>query len=183
MALVVETGTGADPAANSYATVADCTAYHEAHLYATPWTNATAPNKEIALRMATRVLDQSVAWYGYLAKDGQPLQWPRVRVPNRQRFAYTPGVGTATNFWPANQIPKPIRDATCELARVLLEGDRTKDAAWKGIEHMNIAGEIEFTFDKTDRAKTFTNQVEQMLQPFGRFRFKGSGMRRVVRGQ
>lgn len=182
MALVVETGSGNNPAANSYALVADGDAYHAAHLYATAWTGADNPTKEKALMMATMVLDQTMAWHGYLSNSEQPLQWPRNRVINRNRYSYAYGYGSQSQWYDPTKIPKDIRDATCELARTLLEGDRTKDVAWKGIQSMNIAGEIQFTFDKLDRTRVFTDQLVQMLQPFGRPRYKGGG-RRVVRGQ
>lgn len=182
MALVVETGTGDNPAANSYADVAASDAYHANHLYPEAWNNANADRKAVALIMATRVLDQSMAWYGYMSQGNQPLQWPRNRVPNRNRFSYAYGYGSQSRWYDFNKIPNEIRDVTCELARTLLEGDKTKDAPWKGIQSMNIAGEIQFTFDKMDRARVFTDQLMQMLQPFGRFRFKGGG-KRVVRGQ
>ena len=56
LVLIKEDGTGLVNA-NTYASVADGDAYHEAHLYATAWTAATTPNKEAALAMATRLID------------------------------------------------------------------------------------------------------------------------------
>ncbi len=44
--------------ANSYCSRADGDAYHEAHLYASAWTGATADQKDAALFWATRLLDE-----------------------------------------------------------------------------------------------------------------------------
>ena len=52
LTLIVEDGTGlAD--ANSYASLEEADAYHEASLYATAWTAATEDNRNKALAMAT----------------------------------------------------------------------------------------------------------------------------------
>src|SRR3954469_6502800 len=81
LVLIKEDGTGLVNA-NTYASVADGDAYHEAHLYATAWTAATTPNKEAALAMAARLIDEEFQFNGYRVSSSQALQWPRSRCPD-----------------------------------------------------------------------------------------------------
>ena len=74
LVLIKEDGTGL-PDANSYADAADADAYHEAHLYAAAWKAASAANKEMALVMATRLIDCSYQFNGFKSVDAQSLQW------------------------------------------------------------------------------------------------------------
>src|SRR5262245_32461822 len=81
LVLVKEDGSGkAD--ANSYATVAECDAYHEGHLYAEKWTAASQARKEAAVVMATRLIDSQFQFNGFRAHSQQALQWPRERCPD-----------------------------------------------------------------------------------------------------
>ena len=67
LTLVKEDGSG-KATANTYAAVSDATAYHEGHLYATAWTNASAGDKEKALAFATRVIDAEYQFRGRRAR-------------------------------------------------------------------------------------------------------------------
>src|SRR3954453_999453 len=81
LVLIKEDGTGLANA-NTYAVVADGDAYHEAHLYATAWTAGSTPNKEAALAMATRLIDEEFQFNGFRVSNAQALQWPRARCPD-----------------------------------------------------------------------------------------------------
>src|SRR6516165_6200699 len=81
LVLINEDGSGkAD--ANSYATVAECDAYHDGHLYADKWAAATQAKKEAALVMATRLIDSQFQFNGFRAHSEQALQWPREKCPD-----------------------------------------------------------------------------------------------------
>ena len=64
LTLIKEDGTGRGDA-NSYVDVADGDAYFQGHLYAPPWTTASADSKAAALVMATRLVDSQFQFNGY----------------------------------------------------------------------------------------------------------------------
>ena len=139
LTLVKETGTGLANA-NSYADRSDGDAYHESHLYATIWDAATQERKEIALVMATRLVDDIVTWKGTKAAEVNALDWPRHAVTLEDG-----------NFVvDDNVIPLPLIHATAEMARLLLATDRTADAGTDGFSKMK-AGSLELVVDNTTK--------------------------------
>lgn len=129
MILIKEDGS-APANANSYATAADGDAYHDGHLYATSWTSAATANKEKALVFATRVIDSQYRFHGYRATTTQALQWPRSNCPDPD----TAPDSTGSAFFSSDQIPTPLINATCEMARALLSTDRTGTPIGEGID-------------------------------------------------
>jgi hypothetical protein len=77
-ALVVETGSGL-ATANSYATLAESTAYFDARSKPSAWVAATWQQKEQSLRIATAYLDSVYGsqWVGIRQSSAQALDWPR----------------------------------------------------------------------------------------------------------
>jgi hypothetical protein len=140
--------------ADSYTTVSESDTYHTNHLYSTSWSSASTANKEIALKMATRILDEKVDWSGLKATDAQALAWGRTGVTDD---GYT--VSSTT-------IPNPIKNAVAEFARHLLAGDSTGDAQGKGLESLEV-GSIKLNFDKTDTAGVLPSIVQEMLRGWG----------------
>lgn len=169
MAFVVEDGTGL-AGANSFASVAECDTYHEGHLYATSWTGAANDRKEAALRMATRVIDAAVIWNGVKKLVTQALGWPRSYAPEAEYQNYGPsyrlGYWNPYRYYDSNTVPKGIKDATCELARLLLQLDRTADPDDKGIKAVKV-GPIDVSFSPEDRPEMLPQTVTLMLRPFG----------------
>src|SRR5687767_13653613 len=98
--------------ANSYITVADATTYHDAHLYATGWSGASADNKIISLIWATRLIDAAYEFVGEIASDTQALRWPRAAAFDRDG-----------RLLANDEIPAAIEQATAELARHLIAAD------------------------------------------------------------
>jgi hypothetical protein len=182
--LIVEDGTGVENA-NSYASIADGDAYHSKHLYADEWSNSPSQKKAKALMMATRVIDSGMEWSGFRNDDDQSLDWPRYGIERRDSsqaglffpVALARGTGMGI-YWPPNEIPKPLKYATCELARELLKADRTIEPSQKGVTQFSLGqGAISATFDKTDRPQAMTEQVLYMLQIFGQSRASRSSVR------
>ena len=102
--------------ANSYITVAEADAYFETHLYGEEWIAMDDEDKEKALYMAARLLDQ-YDWKGLKANNStQALRWPRSLVLDREGWFY---LDSAT-------IPVFLKQATAELARYMTFGDRDK---------------------------------------------------------
>ena len=171
LTLVKETGAGLSTA-NSYATVAEATSYHEGHLYGTVWTAATAGQQASALVMATRLIDSLFRFSGYRANEAQALQWPRAWVPDPDAVPFAPGPNPlASNpfygFLDWTSMPADLVNATCELARVLLTSDRTALTGTEGISSMSIAGAVSFDFTPADRPEIIPDLVKQMLSRWG----------------
>ncbi len=185
LVLIKEDGTGrAD--ANSYASVADGDAYHEAHLYATAWTGATTVNKETALVMATRLIDGEYQFNGGKRTEAQALQWPRERCPDPDRntgTALLPG-GLGWNplnaHVPADVVPKPVVLATCELARELLVADRTATPLGEGITLQRNADQSEIIYNKRDKRPVIPCLVQALLAKYGAL-IKRAGSVRLLR--
>lgn len=155
--LVVEDGSGTADA-NSYASVADADDYHAGHLYAGTWTAADQQQREKALIMATRLLDEHVEWQGAKADDGNGLQWPRTG-------AYDRGGWLIGN----NEVPADLKRAAAEFARLLLVEDRTafdepETAGFKSVR----AGSLAFEVETVDRRRLIPSRVAAMIAPFGR---------------
>jgi hypothetical protein len=192
--LVVEDGTGLANA-NSYATLAEGNDYNGMHLYGDGWFKAPPATRTKALVTATRVIDVQVQFDGYRASTTQALAWPRIYAPYReleQPYLYAAGIiqgmiafgatGVYGVFWPSDAVPIPVKAATCELARVLIEGgDRTKDDPTKGISSLSLgSGAFAVTFNPEDRRAVLPDIVAQILAPLGTVKSK-EGFKHVFR--
>lgn len=168
MALVLDATPGGT-ASNTYCTRADADAYHEAHVAGSTWSAATTAARDAALAHATRVLDAEVEWRGLRAVSGQALAWPRTGL-------YHPDSGAAVD---AASIPRPVREAAAELARLLLAGDRAEEsaAASDGLAALRV-GPVALEFTRGAARDVLGPGVRALLAPFlpawGRLR-PGSG--------
>lgn len=116
MALITTPG-AAD--ADSYATLAEATAYHASRLHSSSWAAlANDAVREAAMKWATRVLDAYPRCYtGAPVDDVQALGWPRSGMLNRNGFPI-PTSGPSS-------IPKELKNAQIELAFQLSVADLT----------------------------------------------------------
>lgn len=178
--LIKEDGTGR-PDANSYASAADADAYHEAHLYAAAWKAASAVNKDMALVMASRLIDCSYQFNGFKTVDGQSLQWPRRKCPDPDRddsFTRSPSPDPGP-FLQSNQVPRGVVEATCEMAREVLLCDRTAAPAGEGIASTWTATDgVEYS--KTDRRPVICRFAQSMLTKYGTLLTKTSRAVRLI---
>lgn len=163
--IVVETGAGLTTS-NSYLSNADADTYNGARLYAEAWMAATEVNQSIALVWATRLLDENVDWDGIKTDADQVLEWPRYEVYDKNGFVVA-----------SDAVPTFLKNATAELARMLLEGDLTAEDDTKGFSRIK-AGEVELDIDKFDRKGIIPRSVAAMLRPFGEVK-GGSGAKTV----
>ena len=67
--------------ADSFVSVSDADAYIDTRLNVTAWTGASTPDKERALKSATRELNL-LAYLGTRVDTTQALAWPREGCPN-----------------------------------------------------------------------------------------------------
>jgi hypothetical protein len=134
VSLVVEDGTGL-ALANCYVSAADVTAYCDAHALV-GWTTDAAAQVTAILR-ATQYLENNYRgrWKGYRVKETQALAWPRSSSApitfaspsmTRSRNVFAGGAGYLLDQdgYPilANVVPKAVKDASCELARLSAAG-------------------------------------------------------------
>ena len=173
LTLIKEDGTGkAD--ANSYATAADGDAYHEGHLYASAWTDATSGKQEAALVMATRLIDAYFQFGGRKASAVQALQWPRVGCVDRDAGAAGRVLGGRLDCFSSDAVPAVVVAATCELARELIAADRTANPLGEGLRS-NRLGDSTVVFDKRDRPPVISHVAQALLGKVGTYLKSGSG--------
>ena len=103
---VVEDGTGLTTA-NSYTTVAFADQYHEDYGNPASWSALLLADKEAALRVATRYLDDvyGLRWVGIRATQEQALDWPRVAALDADQYAVDP-----------DSVPIEVQQATAIMA-------------------------------------------------------------------
>lgn len=167
MALVLDATVGGENS-NSYATEAEGDSYHEGRLFVTDWTSATTAIKEAALVWATRVLDYSFDWTGSKYTIEQALRWPRYSALDRDG-----------QLFDSDEIPAELKDATAELARLLITGNRTGETGTEGLKKLKV-DVIELEFDKLDRVETIPDEVYQMISHLGRLESVASSGGQVV---
>lgn len=105
MALTVEDGTGKTNA-ESYLSVSDADTYHSS-FGNTSWSALTTANKEMALRKATRYLDNRfrARWVGSRSNRDQALDWPRYGAIDLDGYLID-----------YNMLPEDLKRATAEAA-------------------------------------------------------------------
>lgn len=136
--------------ANSYATLAEANAYHDTRLHNAEWSSASEADKEKALKMATRALDQ-LMWKGVTTTSTQVLKFPRAYL-----------LDIHGNYQDSDTIPTQLVEATAELAWLLIVKDSTRESTTKGIKSVG-AGPVNVVFDKTDRARNIPDSVIDMV--------------------
>lgn len=168
LTLVLETGAGLTNS-NTYVSVAECDAYHDAQLRATDWTGASAGDKDKAVAMATRMIDAEMDFFGWKSKETQALQWPRALARNPDVYGGYIGVPiqTAGTYFDSATIPKALKDATCEFARVLLAEDRTRNPDSEGLKSVAIYQGISVVFDPATVQPVLHRIVTAMLSALG----------------
>lgn len=152
--------------ANSYCLVSEADAYHAQTLNASVWTAATNGTKETALQWATRILDTEVDWAGWIVTETQALRWPRGEVYTRDGVLLS-----------QLAIPTFLKQATAELAKSLIAGDRTAEAGSVGIAELTV-DVINIVFDKSDKKTVLPPSVLAMVRPYGTA-LNGSGLSMV----
>jgi len=145
MAVVVETGTGTNPAANSYVSEADLTAY------------ATARGKTIAGNTTALLISamdelETRNYKGSRVSSAQPLSWPRSGV-------YVDGV-----YIDDETIPQRIKNAQCEAALAIDGGADFGAASSGGVKRERVEGAIEVEYATTQQAPIYRG-LENQLRP------------------
>ena len=178
MTLNVEDGTGMANA-DSYVSVADCSAYHVSRGNQA-WAAGAVVDQEAAIRRATFWVDPTYRnrFPGYQTQGrAQALEWPRtgayVVVPdngrsdalyfgNRRDYFYLNGV----YYVPANTVPQEVITATCEAAlRELvspgvLSPDQTRDDLVTSFQ----VGPVKLTYGGGSPDNTIFQKIDLVLR-------------------
>lgn len=121
-----------DAASNSYITLADAKTYFSWRLYTDAWDGANDQTREAALLMACQRLEQE-DYVGIVVSDTQALKWPRKKNTN----------GDLIRTYPITSIPKPIKDAQCEVALWILKTAGTAAVTPGAVESIKIGNSVE----------------------------------------
>lgn len=160
--------TAGSASANSYVSVSDADAYHDTHLYGSTWFASDTEAKVKGLIWATRMLDDYFEWFGSPSSDTQALRWPRSAAYNAD------GQQLANDT-----IPTAIENATAELARKLIEVDRTEDGASTGatgaLESLKVGSiELKYASGTVNDIPPIPPQIVAMLKAYGTYQ-SGTG--------
>jgi hypothetical protein len=128
--------TPADPAANSYVTLAEADAYMATRLHSDAWLTLTDDQKSASIISATSWLDICFIWTGTPTTTEQALGWPRTGMLTRNNQPIDP-----------MELPFDLKKATAEFSVSLAAAQRTadNDAANQGIAEMK-AGPVSLKF-------------------------------------
>jgi len=139
--------------ANSYVTLVEADLYHDSRLHNAAWLAGTTDQKNQALLWATQILDR-LDFQGRKTNDidKQSLRHPRVGMSDQDGFA----VDSTT-------IHYQVKNATCELAGLLISTDRTADAGTEGFREIMV-GPIVLKVKASDRAEVIAKEVYALLK-------------------
>jgi hypothetical protein len=181
LTLIKENGDGLSNA-NSYADVAEASAYHDGHLYSAAWTDASPEAQAIALVMATRLIDSLFKFHGFRRTSGQALQWPRRWCPDPDKTgSIFPSIANLNSYVDETTVPPAIIDATCELARELIKADRTEYPDDEGLSSFSLDGAMSIVFNAKTRRPVIPAVVQAMVGKFGDYLGGRSGNVKLVR--
>lgn len=170
MALVIEDGTGSNPAANSYQNVAELRTYAE--LRGVDLSKHSNKTLETLLIQAMDYLEsQRARFKGVKTLEAQPLEWPRSDVWDVEK----PGA-----VLPVNQVPRLVQYSQLALAIEALKHDLMPNTGTPGepVITKEKIGPIEITYSTDTPKRAFTSAFSKpagLLSPL----FKNNGLRMV----
>tara|TARA_R110002020_G_scaffold21484_3_gene72984 strand:+ start:558 stop:1112 length:555 start_codon:yes stop_codon:yes gene_type:complete len=167
MATLVSTAKSAS--ANSYATLAESNIYMQTVRsdQEKVWLKITESTRERYLIMSTRLIDQHYDFIGYKTTTDQALQWPRQNSPKDGKWAK----GFGLDYLDQDTIPSFLKDATAELARILVDTDVTADPDGAGMKQIAMGG-MAMTFNEKDRISqgVIRSSVYSFLRKYGSYK-------------
>jgi hypothetical protein len=156
MAVVLDATVGG-ASSNTYTTLAEADSYIEGRLYNTAWDAATDDNKNRALVWATALLDQHFDWEGVIYSDTQALRFPRGFIEKPDGY-----------YWDSNIIPDLLKDATVEMAYVLLQSDKWSQPGLLGLGLTKAkVGSLAVEISEDMATELFPQNIRVMLEPLG----------------
>ena len=170
MALVVD-AVPTSPTMNSFLTLAEANAYHEARLHNTAWVGATDAVKNAAIVWATKQLC-TLQWKGTRNIASQALEHPRAGLSYSESGSSDYGASTDSTPWlygivtiPNDTVCQQVKDATAELALWLIQGDTTANSGTEGFSRLKV-DTIELEIKANDRPAWFQDSVRNLVWRF-----------------
>lgn len=154
VSVVVEDGSGV-ASANSYVTIAEVDAWVLTNPHDSTWSALTDAAKNGYTVMSCRVLNEQMNWDGWETDADQALDLPRSGMVDKNGDS----IGSTT-------IPTAVKNAQCELARLLVIADRTADSDTAGFKEIGV-GSIKLVIDKVDRVPVLAASVFNMIHFLG----------------
>lgn len=149
--MIVEDGTGLVDA-DSFISVEFATQYLSAR--GISWGVEEESEKEILCIKASDFINSSFRWNGIKSTSEQALEFPRTGLYDRDGYELT-------------GVPRPIKNATCEAIKVLLENEElfTTESENGAVTSENIKG-ISFSYDVSKRpeGKSLFNAINTRLE-------------------
>lgn len=181
--LIVETGAGTDPTANSYVTRAECDAYH-AEMGNSSWTprptSPASPQPEeplgdAAIIRATRAIDRI---YGSRFKgirthfSTQPLEWPRNGASLYDSLGSIEESEVESNAIESDAIPAMLKQAVYEAAlrELATPGSMTPDLDRGGEIKRVQAGPVAVEYKDSAPSTTLRTSIDGILSALLRVR-------------
>jgi len=152
--MVVETGAGLTTS-NAYISLDDADTYHEMRLHVSDWTGSDDDTKEAAIMWASSLLDKLIDWNGIKISTTQAMRWPRSAIYDLD--------GDSID---SDSIPKFLKEATAEYARLLIAGDITAVNDLAGFKMLQV-DVIKIEVDKYDRTSNVPGLVWDMIKNYG----------------
>ena len=162
----VEDGAGLSNA-TSYVSVEDADDILIMNIHAAPaWMALSLDVKQRLLSWASRYLDERARWFGRKTVETAALRFPRSGVRDRDGIHID-----------ANEIPRQLRVATAEMARYLIDADRTVERDQDALISLK-ADVVEMEFVEGYRLPKVPEHVGYLLQGLGSI---GAGFKAVIR--
>jgi len=154
---------------NSLVSVEDADTYLAPNIHASNWVALSTSDKQKLLAFSTIFLNDRVIWEGTKTVPKSYLAWPRTGVVDRDNIS----VGV-------NEIPVQLKRAAAEMARFLVDTDRTIERSQDGLKGL-IVDVIEIKFDDHYRLPTTPSHMFYLIEGLGILRGTGHGSARVLR--
>lgn len=167
MILVVEDGTGL-PTANALVSVADADAILETNIHST-WPSLEVEIKEKLIAWATRLLVERARWFGIRVSATSGLPFPRTGLKDAD------GV-----FYPADDVPQPVKVAVATLADHLNSSDPTLANSSRNIKRLDV-DVISLQFDVDTSPELWPSAIGYILKNVARVSFSTTGGKRIVK--
>lgn len=170
-AFSVETGSGLAASANSYTSVAEADDILTMNIHTSAnWAQLSNGDKERLLAWASRYLDERTRWFGYKTVEASPLRWPRTGITDRD------GISIGSNV-----IPHQLKVATAEMARYLIDEDRSVERDQDSLKRLK-ADVVELEFVEGYKLPSVPSALKFLINGLGTIA-SGAGVRftRIIR--
>lgn len=139
----------------SYCTLEEANIYFGSRYGSTSWTDAYTTDQQAALNTAYKRLNQEY-FLGSKTTYGQEAAFPRTGLVNRDGEWLNPAT-----------VPQDIKDAECELALAILNGQYTLESTSNTYDSITVGPlRLDYSESGDDVAGTLPDLVIRLLAPY-----------------